>query len=340
MHSRGLSPQFARQVFQQIRGFGEYGFPESHAASFALLVYVSAWLKHYHPAAFTASLVNSQPMGFYSVAQLVRDAREHGVEVLGVDVNWSESDCTLETDPGGNPTRLRLGLRIILGLPTGVRQAILKARRDGLFQSQHDFQQRTGLGRAMIMKLATAGAFASLQQDRRHALWESLAQQHRARELPLFDSLPASGAPAVPLPPMPAAEEVATDYQSTGLSLHAHPVSFCREQLEQLGITPANQLSQLPDNQHVRVAGLVLLRQRPSTARGITFVTLEDETGVINLVIHQQTWNRFYTLARRSHAWIAEGRIESRDSVIHLVVERIADLSEKISVQVPSRDFK
>jgi len=340
MHSRGLSPQFARQVFQQIRGFGEYGFPESHAASFALLVYVSAWLKHYHPAAFTASLVNSQPMGFYSVAQLVRDAREHGVEVLGVDVNWSESDCTLETDPGGSPTRLRLGLRIILGLPAGVRQAILEARRDGLFQSQHDFQQRTGLGRAMIMKLATAGAFASLQQDRRHALWESLAQQHRARELPLFDSLPASGSAAVPLPPMPAAEEVATDYQSTGLSLHAHPVSFCREQLEQLGITPANQLSQLPDNQHARVAGLVLLRQRPSTARGITFVTLEDETGVINLVIHQRTWNRFYTLARRSHAWIAEGRIESRDSVIHLVVERIADLSEKISVQVPSRDFK
>ena len=340
MHSRGLSSQFAEQVFQQIRGFGEYGFPESHAASFALLVYVSAWLKYYHPAAFTASLINSQPMGFYGISQLVRDAREHGVTVGGVDINRSESDCTLETDPAGKPTRLRLGLRIILALPTSARQAILEARQDGIFQSQHDFQQRTGLGRAVIMKLATAGAFVSLQQDRRCALWESLAQQSRPRELPLFDSLPVPGDQPPCLPAISAAEEVATDYKSTGLSLQAHPVSFCRQELEHLGVIPADQLPRLPANQPTRVAGLVLLRQRPSTARGITFVTLEDETGTINLVIHQRTWQKFSTVARRAHAWIASGRLESRNSVIHLVVDHIEDLSKQISIAVPSRDFK
>ena len=190
------------------------------------------------------------------------------------------------------------------------------------------------------MKLATAGAFTSLTQDRRHALWESLAQQSRPRELPLFDSLPAPACPPVCLPAISAAEEVATDYKSTGLSLQAHPISFCRQELEHLGVIPADQLPCLPGNQPARVAGLVLLRQRPSTARGITFVTLEDETGVINLVIHQRTWQKFYTIARRAHAWIASGRLESRNSVIHLVVDQIADLSEQISIEVPSRDFK
>jgi error-prone DNA polymerase len=340
MHSRGLSSEFAEQVFRQIRGFGDYGFPESHAASFALLVYVSAWLKHYHPAAYTASLINSQPMGFYSVAQLVRDARDHGVEVHGVDVNQSESDCTLEAASDGTPMGLRLGLRLIRELPTSARQAILQARQQGPFQSQQDFQQRSGLGRAIIMKLAAADAFASLQQDRRKALWESLAQQQHAQQRPLFDSLTPAETPPVALPPMSAAEEVAADYRAAGLSLRAHPVSFCRAQLHQLGVTPADQLPGLKNNQPVRVAGLVLLRQRPATAKGITFVTLEDETGVINLVIHQRTWEKFYTVARRSHAWIAEGRLESRHSVIHLITDRLVDLSTQVSIEVPSRDFK
>jgi error-prone DNA polymerase len=327
MASKGLSRKFAELVFQQVRGFGEYGFPESHAASFALLVYVSAWLKYYHPAIYTAALINSQPMGFYSVSQLVQDARQHGVTVNGVDVNYSQRDCQLELDQQGKPTVLRLGLRLILSLPLVAQQSIMDARRDGPFSSQQDFQQRTGLSRSVIMRLAAADAFASFQLDRRTALWESLGQPSNAQSLPLFDSLTPDPSPPACLPALEEIEQVSADYQATGLSLRAHPISFCRPQLQQLGIVPASQLASLPDNQQVRVAGLVLLRQRPSTARGITFVTLEDETGIINLVIRQRTWERFYQVARRATAWIVRGTLESRQGVIHVVVDQLEPIS-------------
>ena len=341
MLARGLSPQFAEQVFLQIRGFGEYGFPESHAASFALLVYVSAWLKHYYPAAFTAALINSQPMGFYAPAQLVRDACQHGVTVRPVDVNCSDWDCTLEPDSGNQRWALRLGLRLIHGLAHTAATLIQQARGSVPFSSLQDFTRRTGLRRTVMMRLSDADAFASLGRDRRRILWEALAQSHASEALPLFQHLPPEDDPAANLPALEPPEEVFADYQTTGLSLKAHPVSFYRPQLQRLGVVPAAELAKLRDRQPVRVAGLVLLRQRPGTAKGITFVTLEDETGTANLVIHQHIWQRFYTIARRSSAWIAHGRLEIRQTVIHVVVSRLEDLGQSLrKLAIRSRDFR
>ena len=330
MQDRGLSLQFAEQVFQQIRGFGEYGFPESHAASFALLVYVSAWLKHHYPAAFVAALINSQPMGFYAPAQLVRDARQHGVTVRPVDVNSSHWDCTLETADGSQHGALRLGLRLVHGLPQAAATVIQQARGSLPFHSLQDFHRRTGLGRAVIMRLSEADVFASLGRDRRSVLWEALVQERPEAERPLFRQLPPEDDPLANLPMLEPLAEVVADYQTTGLSLKAHPISFYRPQLQRLGVVTADRLASLRDRQSVRVAGLVLLRQRPGTAKGITFVTLEDETGVANLVIRQQIWERYYTIARRSAAWIAQGRLEIRQAVVHVVVHRLEDLGQRL----------
>jgi error-prone DNA polymerase len=433
MLARGLSRQFAEQVFQQIRGFGEYGFPESHAASFAKLVYVSAWLKCHHQAAFTAALLNSQPMGFYSPAQLVRDARQHGVEVRGVDVNHSRWDCTLEEGGGEcgvrsaecgvlntehsvdtphsalrTPHSLRLGFRQISGFPQAAAEAIESARRLGPFRSLEDLVRRTCLSRAVLLRLAQADAFGSLGHDRRQALWEALGQDERHRPLPLFDNQsedaehPQDQAAFRALPSMSPQDAVKADYAALGLSLRGHPLAFCRAELDSLGVTPAGRLAaragglgpddhskrnrevagnaeggadsteySLPSTPHstlraphptnaeshtlhsesrnpqsphgrlVKVAGLVLLRQRPSTAKGITFVTLEDETGTANLIVHQRTWEKFYTVARRSPAWLATGRLECKESVIHVIVSRIEDLSARLGeLRSVSRDFR
>ena len=337
MREQGLSDQFAEQVFRQIRGFGEYGFPESHAASFALLVYISAWLKCYYPAAFTASLINSQPMGFYGVAQLVSDAKEHEVEVLSVDINHSTWDCTLE---GEGVDQLRLGFRVVSGLSQVDADVVVEARQAGAFCSSEDVQKRTRLSRATMMRLAQADAFRSLKQCRRQALWHALGQEKKPQDLPLFRELEAEE-DSVVLPQMPLEEEVVADYHATRLSLKAHPISFYRQQLDQLRVTPANGLDLAVNNRQLRVAGLVLLRQRPSTAKGITFVTLEDETGKANLVLHQQIWEQFYTIARRSPAWIAHGRLERQNRVTHVIVNRLEDLSEVIGdVKIRSRDFR
>jgi error-prone DNA polymerase len=367
MLARGLSEEFAAQVFRQIRGFGEYGFPESHAASFALLVYVSAWIKYHYPAAFAAALINSQPMGFYAPAQLIRDARQHGVTVRPLDVNHSNWDCTLEplqenehdkqlavaettALPGtGNsmPTlALRLGLRLIRGLSPATAQIIEQARGQQPFRSLEEFTQRTGLSRAVVIRLSQADAFASLGRNRRQTLWEALAQERTAERRsparrPLLDRLPLADEEPVDLPDQQSIEQVLADYDTTGLSLKAHPVSFYREYLQRMRVTPAEELPQHQHDQQIRVAGLVLLRQRPGTARGITFVTLEDETGVINLVIHQQVWDRFYQVARRSPAWIADGRLEIRQSIIHIVVQRLQDLAQRLKeMKHRSRDFR
>jgi error-prone DNA polymerase len=329
MAARGLSPQFAEQVFAQIRGFSEYGFPESHAASFALLVYVSAWLKHNYPAAFCAALINAQPMGFYAPAQLIRDAREHGVAVRPIDVNHSEWDCTLEQDV------LRLGFRLVKGLPAAVAERIT-ARRP--YHSINHFARQTGLSQALISRLAEADAFGSIHLDRRTALWQSLAQ--RQGNTPLFAELEDDEPPAR-LPPLPLIEQVFADYRATGLSLKSHPLVFFRQQLDRQRVLRAAELKTIPNGRHIRVAGIVLLRQRPGTAKGITFVTLEDETGVANLVIRPEIWDRYYTIARRSSAWIAQGVLESKESVIHLVVNRLEDLSTTLGkLAATSRDFR
>jgi error-prone DNA polymerase len=397
MRANNLPEEFAQRVYQQIEGFGEYGFPESHAASFALLVYASAWFKHYYPAAFAAAMINSQPMGFYQPAQLVRDARDHGVAVRGVDVNCSCWDCTLEQGNYGlgisdcglktanpqseipNPTSfLRLGLCMLNGLGEAAGRTIERARSEGPFISIDDFARRTGLGQAVVKRLAEADAFGSAGAERRQALWQALGQEKKLRVMPLFETClplmtapgsaggfavqqgfeagstpgkaggccPSSPAePSVALPLMPDYEQVVADYRTAGLSLRAHPISFYRDQLARLSVTPARQLVELENDVPVIVAGLVLLRQRPSTAKGITFVMLEDETGTVNLVVHQQTWDRYYRIARGAPAWIAHGRIqtvaEKFSAVIHVVVSRLEALGEPLrKLNVKAREFR
>ena len=378
MNKRGLSDEFAENVFNQIRGFGEYGFPESHAASFALLVYASAWLKHYYPAAFCAAIINSQPMGFYAPAQLVQDAKNHSVEVLPVDVNESEWDCTLEgrstkdegrsegrsegrgtrgeevtthpssLDPRSSPT-LRLGFRMIVGFSEKDAEAITRAREDRPFTSVADFTRRTKLGRTVVSRLARADAFGSLhntqsQTGRRQAIWEALSQEKQAKQMPLLDNLQEEDDAPLALPTMELEEEVLADYATTGLSLKAHPLSFYREQLKETGVAAAEDLFDIANNTRVCVAGIVLLRQRPSTAKGITFVTIEDETGTANLVVHQKTWEKFYTIARRATGFFVHGRLERKGKVIHVIVERLEDLSTRLrqlaELSAKSRDFR
>jgi len=482
MLANGLGPEYAEAVFRQIRGFGEYGFPESHAASFALLVYVSAWLKCHHQAAFTAALLNSQPMGFYAPAQLVRDARQHGVEVRPVDVNHSRWDCTLEEAEEGNcklqivncklqiqarrvgsahqnaradcgnpvgtahPTSpapvepgahaqpgglaaldipnlqfaicnlqshpssliphpssfaLRLGLRMIGGFSEAHAERIEAARAAGPFRSMEDFARRTGLSRAALTRLAKAGAFGSLGLERRAALWHALAQEAKAENLPLFEeehcrlqiancklqigkapgdqekcteeesrddtlsevvpnttsqedpavspnrqfsirnfqfAVPPS--PVPPLPKMSPAQEVLADYRTTGLSLRAHPMGFLRKGLEQMGVVPAERLKTWPNGKPVRVAGIVLVRQRPSTAKGITFVTLEDETGIANLIIRPDVWKKFRAAALGATVLLAHGRLQRENEVIHVLVSGLENLSDRMAeLTSQSRDF-
>jgi error-prone DNA polymerase len=388
MRERGLAEEFAHNLFEQIRGFGEYGFPESHAASFALLVYASAWLKHHYPAAFAASLLNSQPMGFYAPAQLVRSASEHGVEVRPIDVAASRWDCTLEErtgvpengtgseQPGGNldiaghfPAdvgrwALRLGLRLISGLSSGHAEAIEQARLQGKFRSLDDFSRRTRLGPAVLRRLAAADALASLERDRRSALWDVLGQGDPRENLPLFAGAAFSGAAmgdpsvadacagdgaaapndptgAVPLPPMGLHAEVVADYQTTGLSLRAHPLAFEREKLSRLGVVTAACLARLDDRSSVRVAGLVLVRQRPATASGITFVTLEDETGVANLIVRPDVWRRFFEAASRATILVAHGQLQRQGEIVHVLVRRLEDFSPPSGeIASQSRDFR
>jgi error-prone DNA polymerase len=335
MRQRGLSEEFAQRVFQQIRGFGEYGFPESHAASFALLVYASAYLKHHYPAAFAAALINSQPMGFYAPAQLIRDARQHEVTVLPADINHSDWDCTLD-----DPRTLRLGLRLIRGLSPGDAEAIQHARRDGPFRSVDELARRTGLLRGTISRLAAADAFGSLDCHRRQAVWNALSQPGNRRLSPLTDPLDQPPERPAGLVAASVQEEVIADYQTTGLTLRPHPVSFHRQTLDRFGVVPAERLAQLPHNRQVKVAGVILMRQRPGTGKGITFVTLEDETGIVNLVVYKDIWERFHRIARHSNAWLVRGRLERRHRVIHVIVQHLQDLHEQLASLVASRDFR
>ena len=355
MDARGYSTGFAERLFNQIRGFGEYGFPESHAASFALLVYVSAWMKRHYPAAFTTALLNSQPMGFYAPAQLISDVRQHGVEVRPIDVNHSNWDCTLEEEArdqrsevtkarrprsagtlGDNPA-LRLGFRMVRGLSFAHGKVIAERRNGGPFTSFDDFTHRTRLSNVVLKKLSRADAFGTLGLNRRAALWHSLPEQ---KTLPLFDGT-TTEEPAVNLPPLSQKEQVVADYQTAGLSLRGHPIQFIRPLLDELKVVPSSELSHLPVDRRYRVAGVVLLRQRPSTAKGITFVTLEDETGTANLIIRQDVWERYRPIASRAGAMIAHGHLQRLDEVVHLLVDRIEDLSRRLEgLESRSRDFR
>ena len=339
MKARGLSQEFADQVFHQIRGFGEYGFPESHAASFAHLAYVSSWMKCHYPAAFCVAILNSQPMGFYTPAQLVADAKAHGVTVLPPDVNRSDWDSTLEH--AKDSLAIRLGMRLIGGLRHPHAQAIMDARQVGVFESIADFTRRTELGQATVSLLSEADAFASVGQDRRAALWQALAQEKRPLDQPLFAGLDVADDDANLLPDLPLQEQVFEDYRTVGLSLKAHPISFHREYLDELRVTPIDQLEDRRDGQHLRIAGLVTLRQRPATAKGMMFVTLEDETGTANLVVKPSIRERYYKITRQSSAWIAHGKLERRSNVTHVLINRIEDLSETVGrLKLKSRNFR
>jgi error-prone DNA polymerase len=329
MIARGYDPDFARRCFDQIKGFGDYGFPESHAVSFALLVYVSSWLKCHYPAAFACALLNSQPMGFYAPAQIVRDAREHGVELREPDVNFSEWDNTLE--PSGNGLALRLGLRQVDGMMREAAERLLGARDDP-FASLADLAARAGLNGRTIRALAAADAFRSIGLDRRAALWEARALRD-APDLPLFQPGRDEGdEPPAPLPQMPLCEQVVADYQTLRLSLKAHPMAFLRASMARQGFVRAADLAGVANNRRLQMAGLVLVRQRPGSAKGVCFITLEDETGVANLVVWPKVMAAFRKVVMTARLMQVTGRVQ-RDpasGVTHIVVDALRDRSDAL----------
>jgi len=351
MLANGYTLDFAERCFLQLKGFGEYGFPESHAASFALLVYASCWIKRYHPAAFAAALLNSQPMGFYAPAQIVRDAREHGVDVRPVDVNHSQWDCTLEDQPtdvrdrpsgkagwGYGGPALRLGLRMVKSLRLSQVERIVGERNElGCYESIEQFHRRTLLPVGVVELLSDADAFGSLPRSRRQSLWQTLAlpHEHLPLDMPQNDSDTGQS-----LPPMPLWEEVRADYETVGLSLKKHPVAIVRPLLSERGIITAAELIEQSELKRAIVAGLVLVRQRPGTASGVVFVTLEDETGTVQLIVWPKVYDQYRTALRQATLLRAEGRVQREDKVIHIVAERLHDLSKIINgVAVRSRDF-
>jgi error-prone DNA polymerase len=402
MVDRGYDPEFAQRCFNQIKGFGEYGFPESHAASFAHLVYVSSWLKCHYPAAFACALLNSQPMGFYAPAQIVRDARDHGVVVLPVDVNRSQWDCTLELvdsrgdaetqregdwrsqrrrvaeGAAGIPSRapsdgsegeqdesgfaaipsslrhcasasaplrvsaspretqvaLRLGLRQVEGFPEHAAAQLVAARdAGGPFRDVADLRERARLGPAHIERLAAADCFGSLALRRRQALWDARTLV-AAPDLPLFRHAAAREEGAerrrTALPAMPLSEEVVADYQTQRLSLKAHPMSFLRASLAERGFLRAADLPARRNRSTVRVAGVVLIRQRPGSAKGVVFITLEDETGVVNVVVWPDMMERFRKAVMGARLMEVQGRVEADEGVIHVIAARIDDATHRL----------
>ena len=381
MIANGCPRDFAERCFSQIEGFGTYGFPESHAASFSLLVYVSAWIKCFHPEVFACALLNAQPMGFYAPAQIVRDAREHGVAVLPVDVNHSHWDCTLE--PRDSSLALRLGFRQIKGFNENDASRLVERRGDG-YPDATALWHRSSLGRLALERLATADALRSLNQesgglDRRQGLWVlkvlgnaplplfAVSQQTVIPGRPtgpnpepmntiiedhgtvgaILPDRPSSWVPGSPaargprnddneavaaslLPPMPLGEHVVEDYRSLSLSLKRHPLAFLRGELEEEGIVTATELTTLPVERRVAVAGLVLIRQRPGSAKGVIFITLEDETGIANLIIWPPILERFRRIVLGATLIYCKGRLQREEGVIHVVAEDLRDLTPRL----------
>ncbi|MEO0653083.1 MAG: OB-fold nucleic acid binding domain-containing protein, partial [Planctomycetota bacterium] len=390
--SNGYDQAFCERFVRQLHGFSEYGFPESHAASFALIVYVSSWLKRWHPAAFAAALINSQPMGFYAPAQIVEDARRHGVDVRAVDVTWSRVDCTLEGAADGSApddrhggSAIRLGLRLVKGLGRAdaerIEAAVVERLERGLgpFESIEALWRTSGAAASALRHLAYANAFRSLGLDRQQALWAVRALDDRlagaVAEPTLWDwAAGAHGAAhqgggqpppwcAAPyssdgsegaqpeLPEVAPLDRVLHDYASLELSLAAHPLAFLRGELSDLGAITAAELAdeeRLPDGCPVAVAGIVLNRQRPGTASGIVFMTLEDETGVANLIVRPAIFERFRLAARHATVLLVRGAVERAGSVIHVMaghLERLDDRLNELSnrsgpIESQSRDFR
>ncbi|MBR0675023.1 hypothetical protein GXW77_02415 [Roseomonas alkaliterrae] len=349
MVRRGYARDFAERVFAQIEGFGACGLPESHAASFAHLAYASAWLKCHHPAVFACALLNSQPMGSCAPAQIVRDARGRGVEVRPVDANASDWDCALEPEPASTGgLALRLGLRLVAGLPDAEARAIVAARRarnGAPFGSVEDLAWRAGCGRKALEALAAADAFAGLGADRRRAGWEARGVVDGPWDLPLFaiasgtveaamaDQSPLLPEPTAALPAQSEGEAVVDDYLATGLSLRQHPLALLRPRLDQLGCADTQRLNTARPGSWLCLAGLVLIRQRPGTAKGIVFLTVEDEHGAGNLVVYPDVAARDRAALVSGRLLLAEGRVEREAEraevpIIHLIVRRLTDRSD------------
>jgi error-prone DNA polymerase len=344
MLARGYTSEYAEQIYRQIQGFGEYGFPESHAASFGLLVYVSSWLKCHQPAAFCAALLDSQPLGFYAPAQIVRDAMNHGVEVRPIDVTASDWTCTLAPSTA-DPARpaVRLGLELVSGLTEAAAQRIVTARAEQAFADVEDLARRAALDRGALSRLATADALAPLTGHRRRALWATLGVDADApRNAPLA-SRSRREAPVDLLPPTEG-QDIVADYHHTALTLRRHPLALLRERFNTKGLLSAAQIGAARDQQRVRTTGIVTCRQRPSTASGVTFVTLEDETGTVNVVVWNSTGEKYRRAMLQSTLLTVYGHVERVTSgvtpIVHLIAARLEDHSSLLgALTVSSRDF-
>ncbi len=324
MTAKGYTEEFAKRVFKQLEGFGSYGFPESHAASFALLVYVSSWLKCHYPDIFAAALLNSQPMGFYQPAQIITDARKHGVVIKAVDINFSDWDNTLE-EKEGKYCALRLGLRQVKGLKEEDMQILLAARDEGFNSIQQLVD--AGISLTALENLADADAFRSIGLDRRKALWEIAALSDHLNGLFAGQQVDNSTEKTIQLPEMQLSEHVIEDYRTLSFSLKAHPLSFVRSKLEVMKVTSNSELVNCTDGMKVRVAGLVLVRQRPGTASGICFITIEDETGSANLVVFENLFNQYRKEIVHSRLLMVEGKLQKEGEVIHVVVSKCYNVS-------------
>ncbi|MFQ5688831.1 MAG: DNA polymerase III subunit alpha [Gemmatimonadota bacterium] len=342
LKDHGVPPEIAERIFRQLTAFANYGFPESHAASFALLVYASAYLKRYYAPEFFCAMLNAQPMGFYAPSTLVRDAQRHGVEVRPVDLARSDWDCTLEAGAGivsggqAGPA-LRLGLRLVRGLGRRAREKLRSAREAGPFTSVQDVVCRSGLGRAELRRLAEAGAFESLWPGRREALWELL---HHLRG----DAGPLAPRPVVSrraLPRMNRPERVLADYRALGLSAQGHPMEFLREQLERRGVLRASELRRCPAGSTAAVAGIPICRQRPGTAKGVMFVTLEDETGLANFIVLPEVQERYHPMLLGASVLLLKGIVERDPGVVNVRTSEVQSLAPGLPGSLlPSRDFR
>jgi error-prone DNA polymerase len=335
MRERGYAEDFARQIFKQILGFGEYGFPESHAASFALLVYVSCWLKCHEPAAFTCALLNSQPMGFYSASQLVQDLKRHDIEVRKVDVNCSDWDCSLER--AGDRPALRLGLRQVKGLSEISGEAVVAARDAGRYHGIQQLVERSGIGRRELGALASAGALSGLDGNRHQVRWTVEGVEEPTA---LFSSMGRYD--ATPMLRRPTeGQNIVADYRSLGLTLERHPMALIRSCLDDYGYVATDHLKRLSSGRGIRVAGLVITKQRPGTASGVTFVTLEDETGYANLIVWKRIADEQRDVLLNARLLGVEGELQIEGKVIHVIAKKLLDHSRLLGeLSVRSRDFR
>jgi error-prone DNA polymerase len=345
--AKGIARSFGEALFEQIKGFGDYGFPESHAASFALLVYASSWQKAHYPAHFACALLNAQPMGFYSPGTIVADARRHGVEIRDVDVTRSCWDSLLEpvgertgiaSESPGARRSIRLGFRLIKGFGEQAARRLEAARAEWRFSSIDDVVRRAELRQDEVDALAEAGAFEPLSRGRRQALWAS-----RAPRVPGLFAEVSIQEPAARLPALRSSETLLLDYRRKGLAVDDHPMKHLRSRLKERGVLKATELLHAPPRRRVRVAGVVICRQQPGTASGVVFVTLEDETGFSNLVLWRRVFDEYRLVATRAAILLAEGRVERQANsesnpkagdVIHLIVEHLERLD------VPGRDIE